>query len=154
MTTEVAARFDLVLLKGPWSAALDEMKVSLTIGTPKGIVLLVGCSHTTLEKIFAETQSVVGKPIRLIFGGTHLLPIQPTQPSEISQLAEPLREDRKKTRIVPPHSASQPAFAVLEKNSGDRCLHAGLGAALRLGSEIKVHAKVDQWPKHAIEIYG
>ena len=50
-TTEVAPGFRLILLKGSWGVDLDVMEVSLAIDTPDGTVLVVGCSHPTIEKI-------------------------------------------------------------------------------------------------------
>ena len=72
-TTEVAPGFHLIILKGSWGVDLDVMEISLAIDTPDGIVLIVGCSHPTIEKIVETAKSVTGKPIHLVVGGTHLL---------------------------------------------------------------------------------
>ena len=37
-------------------------ELSLAIDTPQGTVLIVGCSHPTLEKIVATASAVLGKP--------------------------------------------------------------------------------------------
>ena len=50
-TTEVAPGFHLILLSGKWGADLEVREISLAIDTPDGIVLIVGCSHPTIEKI-------------------------------------------------------------------------------------------------------
>ena len=78
-TTEVAPGFHLILLKGPWGVDLDVMEISLAIDTPDGIVLIVGCSHPTIEKIVEAARSVIDKPVHLVFGGTHLLPATPDE---------------------------------------------------------------------------
>ena len=70
-TAEVAPGFHLILLKGPWGVDLDVMEISLAIDTPDGIVLIVGCSHPTIEKIVEAAPSVIDKPIHLVLGGTH-----------------------------------------------------------------------------------
>ena len=62
-TTEVAPGFHLILLKGSWGVDLDVMEISLAIDTPDGTVLVVGCSHPTIEKIVETAKSVTGKPI-------------------------------------------------------------------------------------------
>ncbi len=89
-TTEVAPGFHLILLKGSWGVDLDVMEISLAIDTPDGIVLVVGCSHPTIEKIVETARSVIDKPIHLVLGGTHLLP---AKPDEITRIATALRDD-------------------------------------------------------------
>src|SRR5215469_3381380 len=73
-TTEVAPGFHLILQSGTWGADLEVREISLAIDTPDGIVLIVGCSHPTIEKILEAAKGVINKPIHLILGGTHLLP--------------------------------------------------------------------------------
>ena len=73
-TTEVAPGLYLILLNGTWGVDLEVKEISLAIDTPDGIVLVVGCSHPTLEKIVDAVKSAINKPIHLFLGGTHLLP--------------------------------------------------------------------------------
>ena len=82
-TTEVAPGFLLILLKGSWGVDLDVMEVSLAIDTPDGTVLVVGCSHPTIEKIVEAA-----KP-------------RPTSRS-ISSSAGPISCRRSRTRSPPP----------------------------------------------------
>src|SRR5262249_45317584 len=82
-TTEVAPGFQLILLQGTWGADLEVKEISLAIDTPDGIVLIVGCSHPTIEKI-VEAASTLNKPIHLVLGGTHLLPATNDQISSIA----------------------------------------------------------------------
>jgi 7,8-dihydropterin-6-yl-methyl-4-(beta-D-ribofuranosyl)aminobenzene 5'-phosphate synthase len=65
------------------------MEVSLAIDTPEGIVLVVGCSHPTIEKIVEAAKAAINKPIHLVFGGTHLLP---ARDDEIVRIALALRD--------------------------------------------------------------
>ena len=62
-------------------------EISLAIDTPDGIVLIVGCSHPTIEKIVEAAKSAINKPIHLVLGGTHLLPAKDDQISSIAALA-------------------------------------------------------------------
>jgi 7,8-dihydropterin-6-yl-methyl-4-(beta-D-ribofuranosyl)aminobenzene 5'-phosphate synthase len=73
-TTEVAPGFHLILLNGTWGVDLEVKEISLAIDTPDGIVLVVGCSHPTIEKIVEVAKSTFNKPILVVLGGTHLLP--------------------------------------------------------------------------------
>ena len=148
-TTEVAPGFHLILLKGSWGVDLDVMEISLAIDTPDGIVLIVGCSHPTLEKIVEAASSVIDKPIHLVFGGTHLLP---ATPDEITRIATALREDWKLAWIAPAHCTGEPAFAILKESFGDRYLYAGLGTTLELGPKVTMRAEAGQPPKHAMAL--
>jgi 7,8-dihydropterin-6-yl-methyl-4-(beta-D-ribofuranosyl)aminobenzene 5'-phosphate synthase len=140
-TTEVAPGFHLILLKGPWGVDLDVMELSLAIDTPEGIVLVVGCSHPTLEKIVEAAKTAINKPIHLVFGGTHLLP---AKPAEIKRIATSLRDDWKVAWIAPVHCTGEPAFALLKKSFGDRYLYAGLGTTLIVGPTVEPMVEAGQ----------
>ena len=147
-TKEIAPGFHLILLKGPWGVDLDVKELSLAIDTPDGVVLIVGCSHPTLEKIVETAKSVTGKPIHLVFGGTHLLP---AKPADIERIAATLRDDFKVDYIAPVHCTGEPAFAILKKNFGDRYLYAGLGTTLMLGKDVMVKAEAGQPRTYAMD---
>ena len=140
-TTEVAPGFHLILLKGSWGVDLDVMEISLAIDTPDGIVLIVGCSHPTIEKVVETARTVTGKPIHLVVGGTHLLP---AKPDEISRIATLLRDEAKVAWIAPAHCTGEPAFAILKESFGDRYLYAGLGSTLELGAKVTTRAEAGQ----------
>lgn len=133
-TTEVAPGVHLILLKGPWGVDLDVMELSLAIDTPDGIVLVVGCSHPTIEKIVEAAKEAINKPIHLVIGGTHLLP---AKDDEIQRIATALHDTWNIAWIAPGHCTGEPAFAVLKQTFGDRYLYAGLGTTLALGPTVK-----------------
>src|SRR6202046_4118078 len=78
-TTEVAPGFYLILLSGTWGVDLAVKEISLAIDTPDGIILIVGCSHPTIEKIVEAAKNVINKPIHLVLVGLHLLPQRTTK---------------------------------------------------------------------------
>jgi 7,8-dihydropterin-6-yl-methyl-4-(beta-D-ribofuranosyl)aminobenzene 5'-phosphate synthase len=127
---EVAPGFHLIVLKGSWGVDLDVMEISLAIDTPEGVVLIVGCSHPTIEKIVEATQTMLNKPIHLVIGGLHLLP---AKDDEIQRVATALHQTWKVDWIAPAHCTGEPAFAILKATFGDRYLYAGLGTTLTLG---------------------
>ena len=136
-TMDVAPGFHLILLKGTWGVDLDVMEISLAIDTPEGIVLVVGCSHPTLEKIVAAaSEAIPQKPIHLIVGGTHLLP---ATDEEISRVATALHDTWKVGWIAPAHCTGEPAFAILQKSFGDRYLYTGLGTTLVVGPKVMAY---------------
>jgi hypothetical protein len=72
-TIEVAPGFHLILLNGTWGVDLEVKEISLAIDTPDGIVLVVGCSHSTIEKIVEAAKNTINKPIHLFLGGTSFI---------------------------------------------------------------------------------
>jgi 7,8-dihydropterin-6-yl-methyl-4-(beta-D-ribofuranosyl)aminobenzene 5'-phosphate synthase len=146
-TTEIAPGFHLILLEGPWGVDLDVMEISLAIDTPDGIVLVVGCSHPTIEKIVEAAKAAIDKPVHLVVGGTHLLP---ATPEEISRIATALRDQWQVAWIAPAHCTGEPAFAILKESFGDRYLYAGLGTTLELGPKVTVRADAGRPTRHAM----
>lgn len=51
----------------------DILEQSLILDTPKGLVVITGCSHQGIVNILKRTKEVVDKNIYLVFGGFHLL---------------------------------------------------------------------------------
>lgn len=129
--TEVAPGFYVLALPGAWGADPPVVELSLAIDTPEGIVLLVGCSHPTIERIVQAARAAIDEPVHMIVGGTHLLP---AEGEEIQRIATALRHDWKVEWIAPAHCTGEPAFEILKDTFGDRYIYAGLGttiAALR-----------------------
>ena len=121
-------------------------ELSLAIDTPEGVVLIVGCSHPTVEKIIEATKSAINKPVHLVLGGTHLLPAKDDQ---IKTIAASLH-DTWKVKFIAPRTAraSPPA---LKQTFGDRYLYAGLGSTLVLGPTVTVKAEVGQPERQAMD---
>ena len=138
---EVAPGFHLILLKGPWGVDLDVMEVSLAIETPEGIVLVVGCSHPTLEKIVEAASALSDKPIHLVVGGTHLLP---AKPDDIRAIAASLRDQWKIDYIAPVHCTGEAAFGILKQAFAERYIYAGLGSTIMLGAQVAARAEAGQ----------
>ena len=45
---------------------------SLIIDTPKGLIIVTGCSHQGIVNILKRAKDVLDRPIHLVFGGFHL----------------------------------------------------------------------------------
>ncbi len=147
-TTEVVPGFHLILLNGTWGVDLEVKEISLAIDTPDGIVLIVGCSHPTIEKIIEAAQNAINKPIHLVLGGTHLLPANDDQ---IRSTATSLRDKWSVHYIAPVHCTGEPAFAILKESFGDRYIYAGLGTTVLVGPKITVKAEAGQPNKNAMD---
>ncbi len=147
-TTEIAPGFHLILLNGTWGVDLEVKEVALAIDTPDGIVLVVGCSHPTIEKIVEATKSATNKPIHLVLGGTHLLPANDAQ---IRTIAASLRANFNVRFIAPVHCTGEPAFAILKEMFGDQYVYAGLGTTVLLGPKVTVKAEAGQPSQYAMD---
>src|SRR5262249_2807270 len=147
-TTEVAPGFHLILLSGTWGADLEVREISLAIDTPDGIVLVVGCSHPTIEKIVEAARTAIDKPIHLVLGGTQLLPAKDDQ---ISAIAASLHDKWNVRYLAPTHCTGEPAFAILKDTFGDRYIYAGLGTTVVLGPKVTVKAEAGQPNRTAMD---
>ena len=147
-TTEIAPGFHLILLNGTWGVDLEVKEIALAIDTPDGIVLIVGCSHPTIEKIVEAARSTINKPIHLVLGGTHLLPANDGQ---IRTIAASLRDNFNVRFIAPAHCTGEPAFAILKESFGDRYVYAGLGTTILLGPKVQVKAELGQPNRQAMD---
>jgi 7,8-dihydropterin-6-yl-methyl-4-(beta-D-ribofuranosyl)aminobenzene 5'-phosphate synthase len=147
-TTEVAPGFHLIILNGTWGVDLEVKEISLAIDTTDGVVLIVGCSHPTIEKIVEAARSALNKPIHLVLGGTHLLPAKDDQ---INSIAASLRHTWGVRYIAPVHCTGEPAFAILKESFGDRYIYAGLGTTVLLGPKVTVKAEAGQPNKEAMD---
>jgi 7,8-dihydropterin-6-yl-methyl-4-(beta-D-ribofuranosyl)aminobenzene 5'-phosphate synthase len=147
-TTEVAPGFTLILLNGTWGVDLEVKELSLAVDTPDGIVLIVGCSHPTIEKIVEAAKSATNKPIHLVLGGTHLLP---ANDDRIRSIASSLRDSLNVRFIAPVHCTGEPAFAILKESFADRYVYAGLGTTLLLGPKVTIKAEAGEPNKQAMD---
>jgi 7,8-dihydropterin-6-yl-methyl-4-(beta-D-ribofuranosyl)aminobenzene 5'-phosphate synthase len=147
-TTEVAPGFHLILLNGTWGVDLEVKEISLAIDTPDGIVLIVGCSHPTIEKIVEAARGAIDKPIHLVLGGTHLLP---ANDDRIRSTAAALRDSWNVRYIAPVHCTGEPAFVILKETFADRYVYAGLGTTVVLGPKVTVKAEAGQPNQYAMD---
>ncbi|MGO9543953.1 MAG: MBL fold metallo-hydrolase [Rhodomicrobium sp.] len=147
-TTEIAPGFRLILLNGKWGVDLEVKEISLAIDTPDGTVLIVGCSHPTIQAIVEAAKAAAGKPIHLVLGGLHLLPAKEDQ---IKSIAASLRDSWKVAFIAPSHCTGEPAFAALMESFGNNYIYAGLGSTVVLGPKITVKAEAGQPVQRAMD---
>jgi 7,8-dihydropterin-6-yl-methyl-4-(beta-D-ribofuranosyl)aminobenzene 5'-phosphate synthase len=106
---------------------------SLAIDTPDGVVLVVGCSHSGMDKI-AEAASTFRPRIHLIVGGFHLLV---ASNSDITSIIIIPYDTLKVEYIARGQRTGEPAFTALKKAFFDRFLYAGLATTLALTASRK-----------------
>lgn len=64
-------------------------EICLALDTAQGLVLLVGCSHPGIVNMVQHVSSLLKRPVRAVFGGTHLVE---AQPERIDRTKERLRK--------------------------------------------------------------
>lgn len=103
-------------------------EISLALRTEKGQALIVGCSHSGVERIVEETKKVTGGSIELVYGGFHLVPFDK---AKIEETARYLKNDLGVRRVAPAHCTGHLAFKALSDLYGSDYVYAGLGETIR-----------------------
>ena len=111
-------------------AGLPELSLSLSI--EEGEVLVVGCSHSSVQKIIQETKVYTNKQINLLYGGYHMLPYGRI---EINTIALQLKNEFGVKKIAPAHCTGHLAFKILKDTYGEDYLFAGLGESVKMKNE-------------------
>jgi len=128
--TEIAPGIHLIALVSDKPGTLELRELSLTIDTPDGVVIVVGCSHPGIDKI-VEAAAHINPRIHFVTGGFHLVV---SKDDEIDWIVTALRDTYKVAYVAPGHCTGEPAFTALRKAFGDRYLYAGLGTTILLGT--------------------
>jgi 7,8-dihydropterin-6-yl-methyl-4-(beta-D-ribofuranosyl)aminobenzene 5'-phosphate synthase len=126
-TVEFAPGLHLIANHGHWGVDLDVKELSLAVETENGPVLIVGCSHPTIETIVRTAAEATGRPVDMIVGGLHLLP---ADHDEIRRVSESLRDEWRVRRIAPGHCTGEHALAIIRDVFGADFIEAGLGSSI------------------------
>ncbi len=127
-TMEIAPGFRLVRNISPNQPFSETPEISLIIDTPKGQIVVVGCSHPGIERIVASV-AARDPDISMVVGGLHLV----TAPRpEVERLAVALRDRWKIDRIAPGHCSGELTFALLQRIFGSNYRYAGVGTVIDL----------------------
>ncbi len=124
--TEAAPGISVIATVSQTPGTLELREVSLAIETPKGLILVVGCSHPGIERI-VEASTVLDKHVYAIVGGLHLVT---TPDSEIARIVTALHDKWKVDRVALGHCTGEPAFAAFQKAFGAHYNYAGLGSVI------------------------
>jgi 7,8-dihydropterin-6-yl-methyl-4-(beta-D-ribofuranosyl)aminobenzene 5'-phosphate synthase len=102
-------------------------ELSLSMNTPQGEVVVVGCSHSSVEKIIEATIAYTNQAIALVFGGFHMIPF--SRP-EITALGKYIKDELKVKKLAPAHCTGHLAFKLLRDIYGSDYVYAGEGELL------------------------
>ena len=126
--TEILPGFYLLTTRSQKPGTLEMNEVSLAIRTPKGLAVIVGCSHPGVEQILAEAAKIDSR-IFIVAGGLHLVQ---TSTDEIERVAGVLQDTFRVERVAPGHCTSERGFATFLDRFEDRFDRAGLGSVILL----------------------
>jgi 7,8-dihydropterin-6-yl-methyl-4-(beta-D-ribofuranosyl)aminobenzene 5'-phosphate synthase len=127
-TTEVAPGIYLLPTISQTPGTLELRELSMAIRSPKGLILIDGCSHAGIEKIL-EAATAVDNHVYVLFGGLHWVKMPD---ADIARLTNSLHDQWKLDQIAPGHCTGEPAFEALKKTFGDHYIYAGLGTTIEL----------------------
>jgi 7,8-dihydropterin-6-yl-methyl-4-(beta-D-ribofuranosyl)aminobenzene 5'-phosphate synthase len=127
-TTEILPGFFVLTTRSEKAGTREMNELSLAIRTPKGLAVILGCSHPGVENILVAAAQI-DKQLYTAIGGFHLV-LAPGE--EIERVANVLHDTLGLQRVAPGHCTSEPGFAALMRKFRDRFDPAGLGAVLRL----------------------
>lgn len=99
-------------------------ELSLSLQTERGEVLIVGCSHSGVERIVAQAKEETRRNIELVYGGFHLLPFDREKTTEICRY---MKNELGVHRVAPAHCSGHLAFKIFSDMFQSDYLFAGLG---------------------------
>jgi 7,8-dihydropterin-6-yl-methyl-4-(beta-D-ribofuranosyl)aminobenzene 5'-phosphate synthase len=127
-TTEIFPGFYVMTTQSQKPGTMEMNEVSLVLRTPKGLAVVVGCSHPGVEKILEEAAKIDSR-LYTVTGGFHLVL---TPQEEVERVASVLRDTLKIERVAPGHCTSELGFAVFLERFKERFDRAGVGAVISL----------------------
>ena len=126
--TEVLPGFFLISNRSSSPGTIEMNEISLAFRTPKGAVLVVGCSHPGIENI-VEATTKIDPHIYTVFGGFHLLG---TPDDKVTATIVAFRDKWRIERVAAGHCTGQFAFAELVRIYGPNFDIAGIGSVISL----------------------
>jgi 7,8-dihydropterin-6-yl-methyl-4-(beta-D-ribofuranosyl)aminobenzene 5'-phosphate synthase len=100
----------------------------LTVDTPDGLVVIVGCSHPGILPMLEEVKRRTGRPLYLVIGGFHLLDRPEAEVRQIAKAMQTLGV----AYVSPTHCTGKAAVRVFRDVFRDRYVAAGVGAVIDL----------------------
>lgn len=100
----------------------------LTVDTPEGLVVVVGCAHPGILPMLEQVKQQSGRPIHLVLGGFHLLALPSAEVRAIAAKMQALGV----AYAGATHCTGDAAIHVFRDVFGDRYAGAGVGAVINL----------------------
>jgi 7,8-dihydropterin-6-yl-methyl-4-(beta-D-ribofuranosyl)aminobenzene 5'-phosphate synthase len=110
----------------PSSSAFWEQ--CLTVDTPGGLVVIVGCAHPGILPMLEQVKRQTGRPLYLVIGGFHLLDEREDTVRQIAKAMQAMGV----AYVSPTHCSGKTAKTVFRDVFGDHYVRAGVGAVIDL----------------------
>ena len=127
-TTEVAPGIFLIRTVSDVKGTLELAEVSMAIKTPKGLAVIVGCSHPGIEKILTKTNEI-SPNIYTIAGGLHLVD---KSDDAVRQTVANFKDKWKLQRVAAGHCTGHFAQVEIAEVFADQQDHSGIGEVILL----------------------
>lgn len=116
-------------LTGSIGTAIAEQ--SMILDTPRGLVLITGCSHPGIVSIVRKAKEVLGKEVYLVLGGFHLLNHTDEQIAEIVGAFKSLGVQY----CGASHCTGEKAIAAFRKAYGEHFVELGAGRVVTMAED-------------------
>jgi len=127
-TIEIFPGIYVLTTRSEKPGSMEMNEISMAVRTPKGLAVVVGCSHPGVEKIL-ETASKIDSRLYTVTGGFHL--VRAPQ-GEVQRTADVLHDTLGIERVAPGHCTSELGFTVFMDRFKERFDRAGLGSVIPL----------------------
>ncbi len=126
--TEVLPGFWLFSTVSDVAGTKEMNEVSMAIKTPKGLVVVVGCSHPGVEKIL-DAATKIEPRVYSVFGGLHLVDVPDP---EVTAMVARFHDKWKLERVAAGHCSGEFAFAEFNRVYGPKYDRGVVGARIEL----------------------
>ncbi len=126
--TEVLPGFWLFSTTSDVTGTKEMNEISMAVATPRGLAVVIGCSHPGVEKILEGAVKIEPR-VYSIFGGCHLVE---TPDAEVSSLVIRFRDKWKFERVAAGHCSGEFAFSEFNRVYETRYDRAVVGAVIAL----------------------
>ena len=100
----------------------------MAVRTPRGLAVVVGCSHPGIEKVL-EAATKIDARVYSVFGGFHLVDVSD---AEVSSIVTRFRDKWKFERVAAGHCAVEFAFSGINRVFGAKFDRAGVWTVIAL----------------------
>jgi len=101
---------------------------SLILDTPKGLIIVTGCSHQGIVNILEKAKKILDKDIYMVFGGFHLMRHSDEQVEEIISVFKKLGVQK----CGATHCTGDRQIELFKKAYGDNYVPIGTGNILTI----------------------
>jgi 7,8-dihydropterin-6-yl-methyl-4-(beta-D-ribofuranosyl)aminobenzene 5'-phosphate synthase len=114
------------------AASIDKSwEEALLVDTPRGLVVLVGCSHPGIVPMLEQVKKSTGKPIHMVVGGFHLLQKPLAEVRTIAAAVKSLGV----AHAGPTHCTGDDGIFAFRELYGDAFVPGGVGQVIEIAAE-------------------